>query len=343
MKKILSLVLAAAMLTTTAFAATDIGVGTTTVAANPGATLRVYGDSFESDKSLNLGKKDWHFSSEYLTISSKSFEKGANLVKEVKINDNEMSVDIVLNKNYDLFAPNGDNLVIKKLAVKGKQNYDVNGDKKYDTESGDIKKGTEYEYVGSKNLKVGYPKVKINLDGSEGSVVAYQKDTLVEFVAKGGVSYETVSLDDIADIYLEGRVYDGDKVYVDVDNDVNKDILKAAADDADIRFYNITTNGFPTANTIQLAAEEDEFVYKIVDGKITASGLKWSADDYAWVGKIRSSVSYVVSDVELKAAPATSGDATTGNPDTGANDVVGVAAALAVVSLVAAGAVSLKK
>ncbi|MEG0754532.1 MAG: hypothetical protein RR461_11905, partial [Angelakisella sp.] len=116
-----------------------------------------------------------------------------------------------------------------------------------------------------------------------------------------------------------------------------------APDDADIRFYNITTNGFPTANTIQLAAEEDEFVYKIVDGKITASGLKWSADDYAWVGKIRSSVSYVVSDVELKAAPATSGDATTGNPDTGANDVVGVAAALAVVSLVAAGAVSLKK
>ena len=36
-------------------------------------------------------------------------------------------------------------------------------------------------------------------------------------------------------------------------------------------------------------------------------------------------------------------DTTTHNPDTGANDVVGVAVALAAVSLVAAGAVSLKK
>ena len=46
----------------------------------------------------------------------------------------------------------------------------------------------------------------------------------------------------------------------------------------------------------------------------------------------------LVSDVEIVAA-----EEDTKNPDTGANDVVGVAAALAVVSLVAAGAVSLKK
>ena len=46
----------------------------------------------------------------------------------------------------------------------------------------------------------------------------------------------------------------------------------------------------------------------------------------------------IVTDVEIAAAGAD-----TKNPDTGANDVVGVAAALAVVSLVAAGAVSLKK
>ena len=52
----------------------------------------------------------------------------------------------------------------------------------------------------------------------------------------------------------------------------------------------------------------------------------------------KSPKSYVISDVELVAAAEDSK-----NPDTGANDVVGVAAALAVVSLVAGAAVSLKK
>ena len=59
---------------------------------------------------------------------------------------------------------------------------------------------------------------------------------------------------------------------------------------------------------------------------------------------IKTPTTYVISDVELVAAAADSAaDHETKNPDTGANDVVGVAAALAVVSLLAAGAVSLKK
>lgn len=349
MKKILSLVLAAAMLSTTAFAAgAGIGSGasqdidTTT----PGSTIWVKGNSFMSAGKLAL-PTDWHFSSEYLTISSKSFAKGANLVKEVKINDNDMRLDIVLNDNYDLKMPNGDNLVIKKLAVKGRDTFDATKDNDEKT-TVSIKKGTEYVYEGSKNLKVGFSGTKINLDGSplaDGTnlPVAYKMGDLVEFDvgADKTIVYETVSLDGAADIYLEGRVYDGDKVYVDVNYDANKEVLKAADENADIRFYNITTNGFPTANTIQLSVDEDQFVYKLVDGKLVASGLKWSADDYAWTGKIRSSVSYVVSDIELKSVAAA--EPGTDNPDTGANDVVGIAAALALVSLVAAGAVSMKK
>lgn len=339
MKKILSLVLAAAMLSTTAFAAgPGIGSGASEGidTAAPGKTLWVSGADFASSVAGSQLPTDWHFSSEYLTISSKSFSKGANLVKEVKINDNEMRLDIVLNDNYDLKLPNGDNLVIKKLAVKGKDNFDKNGDKVL-TDAGDIKKGTEYVYGGRKNLRVGFTGNKVFLDNSP----AYAMGDMVEFKAATGVNYETVSLDGAADIYIEGRVYDGDKVYVNVDYDANKEVLKAADENADIRFYNITTNGFPTANTIQLSVDEDQFVYKLVDGKLVASGLKWSADDYAWTGKIRSSVSYVVSDIELKSVAAA--EPGTDNPDTGANDVVGIAAALALVSLVAAGAVSMKK
>ena len=51
---------------------------------------------------------------------------------------------------------------------------------------------------------------------------------------------------------------------------------------------------------------------------------------------------YIVSDVDLE-VKAAEGDKNEDNPETGANDVVAIAAGLAVVSLVAAGAVSLKK
>jgi len=58
----------------------------------------------------------------------------------------------------------------------------------------------------------------------------------------------------------------------------------------------------------------------------------------AWEWTAIAEGTIIVTDVEIVLA-----DETTKNPDTGANDVVGVAAALAVVSLIAAGAVSLKK
>ena len=118
-------------------------------------------------------------------------------------------------------------------------------------------------------------------------------------------------------------------------------------------FVNIYTNGFPTAMDLELYANEDEYVYGIKDGKVVDAGLDWDEDVYAYVGKIRSSASYIISDIELDVSAVDDttddttddGTATDGvdNPDTGANDVVGVATALAVVSLVAAGAVAVKK
>lgn len=346
MKKILSLVLAAAMLSTTAFAATNIGgVGASDInAVDPGETLRIDAKYFKDNATganNTLADIDWRLSTEYFTVSSKKFDKGANLVKEVKINDTENTVDIVLNENLDLLAPKGANLVIKELGIKAKKKYDVGNDNKY--LDGEIKQNVTYKYFGENELYVGYDSTKANLEVPLDSSPEYKDGTIVKFVkgADTSIVYETASLS-TGDVYMEGRVYDGDKVYVGVDYDVNKDILKMD-DTAAMRFINIKLSGLPTANTLKLTAEEDEFVYKIVDGKLTPSGLKWSDDDYAWVGKIRSTTSFVISDVELKSAPAAEGGTGTGNPDTGANDVVGIAAALAVVSLVAAGAVSLKK
>ena len=82
--------------------------------------------------------------------------------------------------------------------------------------------------------------------------------------------------------------------------------------------------------TPDFAAVEDE------------ASLRRAVDEigYPCVLKTRTLGSYVFSDKALSVAATTPG---TNNPDTGANDVVGVATALAAVALVSAAAVSLKK
>ena len=82
------------------------------------------------------------------------------------------------------------------------------------------------------------------------------------------------------------------------------------------------------------------FFYLYNDGKLTKIDATYDDDEdvEAWVWTAIAEGTIIVTDVEIVLA-----DEATKNPDTGANDVVGVAAALAVVSLVAAGAVSLKK
>ena len=77
---------------------------------------------------------------------------------------------------------------------------------------------------------------------------------------------------------------------------------------------------------------EDE---KVVD---TTKKIKVGIIGTGWIAEAHVANYLRCPDVEIVAAAEE-----TKNPDTGANDVVGVAAALAVVSLVAAGAVSLKK
>ena len=95
---------------------------------------------------------------------------------------------------------------------------------------------------------------------------------------------------------------------------------------------------------------EKAYVYEYSGGKLRIVDAKLNADEdaYEWTAKKLST--YVVSDTKLAAdgyvSAAEDGEdekADTENPNTGANDIVGVAAGLAVVSLVAAGAVALKK
>jgi len=89
------------------------------------------------------------------------------------------------------------------------------------------------------------------------------------------------------------------------------------------------------------AYEDDpHYFYLYNDGKLTKIDATYDDDEdvEAWVWTAIAEGTIIVTDVEIVLA-----DEETKNPDTGANDVVGVAAALAVVSLVSAAAISIKK
>ena len=351
MKKVLALVLAVMMLATTAFAL-DVGnPGAAGVAwddVEPGSSIKIYPGAFA--KETGAMPSEATFTSEFFTITAKKFSKGADLVKEVKWNDDDECVEIVLKDNFDLASPEKANLIIDTLKVKCKKEV-KDGDDKL------VGKNTTWEYVGDINHKndfgVGYKLGEVTikedmdllvvdsgvtsgLDLATGRPGGNLTDTkLVKF--KAGDEYGTVNIefDDIA--YASGRVYKNDKVFLGYDQKVNVDLVKKYPD-ADLTFLNLHAT-FNSTMDFEIYADEGSYIYALKDGKLSATNLKWDDDAYAFTGKVRSMGSYVISDTKL-AVEATAG---TNNPDTGANDVVGIATALAAVALVSAAAVSLKK
>ena len=139
----------------------------------------------------------------------------------------------------------------------------------------------------------------------------------------------------------------------------NEDPVEAIEDkyydlDADLSYITFVANPDLDRNAevaIQGDYSDQYYLYEIVNGDINEIDYEFDPDDGLFTFPTRELGSYVISDMELTAEadePAeddepAADDTATQNPDTGANDVVGVAVALAAVSLVAAGAVSLKK
>jgi hypothetical protein len=144
------------------------------------------------------------------------------------------------------------------------------------------------------------------------------------------------------------KVEDGEKAQVYFADGIDEDTMDAIEAylgedyEAIVEYYNFGGSGFKSdvAFTYEAYAEDPHFFYAWDGEKFVDLEGKYNDDEdvdaYEFTAAAKGII--IVTDVEIVAAAAD-----TKNPDTGANDVVGVAAALAVVSLVAAGAVSLKK
>ena len=351
MKKVLALVLAVMMMATVAFAV-DATLPDSATGSNanpskikiPGSKIE-FNDSGLSNAPYNVpGVKP--INNTNYSLSKVKWDEGRNLVESVKIDDANDKVVIKLKQDYTMTT---EKKLQGEITLKGKKVG---------------KNPKNADLVIAINTTVGYtladgkgsnPCIQINGVSEEADTSdstdfdASANEEYLWKVVKGtdasgkDVTYGTLDFDAADDdVNVEVRVYDGDKLYLYNDVDADNDILKAYADtDAEISFLNF--NGEPTFNataTVRFYKEEDSFVYGMKDGKLTNVNAKWDDDEGCFILKTRTLGGYVFSDKKLNVSASTAAD---NNPDTGANDVVGIATALAAVALVSAAAVSLKK
>ena len=166
----------------------------------------------------------------------------------------------------------------------------------------------------------------------------------------------TFSFDNEA--YFVVKMIPEEKVVLNFAETYSKTIDKLFDYEADLDFYNFkgTSDAFTKVGELVIPADEDTFVYEIVDDELVEVDAEY-VEDYkfdngkkvdGWVIKTNELGYYVVSDVEAEIEAEeteSNSNASTDktNPETGANDFVGAAVALAVVSVAAAGALAVKK
>lgn len=318
MKKVLALVLAVMMLTSLAFA----------TVIEPGAKIKLGKDAAEWDVAPE--KK---VNSDNYSISKIDWEEGKKYIDSVSFDDDDNVLVIKVKQNYTLVADDDASFYgTVKIREKGKSVYHV------------AAIGTEAD-----PYDVYYAEDEIEITDDRDTLFDYAEATLYTVTDPEDKAYGTFEYDFGSDEQygVSVRVYEDEELFLEISEDADKDILKANADaDADyIDFVEwVAAPTFTSNVTLEFyGAEEDDYIYEIKDGKlVTPSRLKWDDDAEVWTLTTRTLGAYVVSDVKLANAVAEA-DADVSNPDTGANDVVGIAGALAVVAMISAAAVSLKK
>ena len=336
MKKVLALVLAVMMLATVAFAADGTAVpgnqdkpSTDPTLTAPGTKLKVgEGDIIGAANTKAVNSTNY-------SISNIKYEDGKALVESIKFDDNDDRLVIKLKQDYTMTTPK---TLKMSLVLKGKK-------------SG--KNGKPDDVLVTVEKTVGYKLYDKTCRDS--AIVINDTDEVIvpddintqaavrKVIKDDKAVYGTMELTALdTDVEVEVRVYDGDKFFLVNNIDADDDILKKYADaDADISF--LTFEADPTFNstaTVRFYKDEDSFIYGMKDGKLVNVNAKWDDDEGCFILKTRTLGAYVFSDKKLSVSTPAAGSE---NPDTGANDVVGIATALAAVALVSAAAVSLKK
>ena len=178
------------------------------------------------------------------------------------------------------------------------------------------------------------------------------------------------------DAYFTVRMFGGDKVMLDFDRTYDKAIADRYIED--LYFYNFRgeLDEFSATGTLTIPVEQEMFMYQIVNGALKATDAVYSEENEAMELKTRTLGNYVLTPAKLDISaevetetPSTdasnnggstsqpapgygensetndylSGGSDKVNPETGADDLVGLMASLAVLSLVGGVALSRKR
>ena len=160
--------------------------------------------------------------------------------------------------------------------------------------------------------------------------------------------------------FAEVKLFPGETYKVNVNTKYDKDIARLYPE-ADFEFVELTGDFDKVADVVIPASKDNKFIYEVVDGDLVAvdaeyvKGHKFDSGEKVngYLFTTNELGKYAISDVELDlededidldddttSAPVEDNKV---NPPMGANDFVGAAVALAVVSVAAAGALALKK
>lgn len=291
LKTAVAILLAAAMGTTAAFAA-DYQFPDT---VKPGSTVGFSKSEFYDRGSGNSIPGEVDFSSDNFAISQKRITTGAALVKDIRINNRSEEVEIIFKGDAATAAPTRPNVVISELSVRAKRTIRDSGRETI------VSSGDTFKFDGSISFRVGLEVeyedmyrdgVEISLNSGESRYIKWEKG------AGDGYGNAIISYGNMA--YAEGRVLEGDKVYYSYDDTVDWE-LEDNNPDAYIQAVNMGTSNFPQAMQLQLLANKGDYIYEYNNGKLaSATGLKWSEEDYAWVGKLTKGKHYVISDTRLR-------------------------------------------
>lgn len=261
--------------------------------------------------------------------------------------------EFVENASFYKATANDSNLTNGALYIK------VEMDEQLDSvDSETLSYGVYITESGTSN-KTGRVTVKAEFANHDGGEVSFD---FVNFVSQPSVwevkeeKSGNAIFDFAGEAFFDVNMYEGEKVLLDLNRDYVRDIA-LAYEDADLEFYNFRSSHdeFVRRGTLSLYGDKDSYVYEIVDGEIYDVDFKYNKDEKTLEIVTDELGHYIVSDIELDVEAvkpskpsnnsnnSSSSNSDKNNPDTGAVDFVGSAAALAVTSVAAAGALALKR
>lgn len=302
------------------------------------ATTALAADFFPgSDLTFGTGSPEWdvqpdnELSTSYYSIAGQTWTKGKDLVSSVRIDNNENALIVTLKPDY---TSKKEKPLVGTIKVRDK------------------KKGVFLNVT--IDCMVGYNQATIDIQ-PDGAIPTLNVEPDTVYTVKAtdkAYPYGTLMFHaDNADVSV--RVYDDEVLFLEYTREPDREILKANADnDAVMEFLNFKAHpSFSSTATLSFyGLEKDHYVYEVKNGRLSRVNSTWDKDMESHVIKTRTLTNYVVSDKPLKSSNGTTDNTgnnnnnnTGTNPDTGANDVAGIAMALAIVSGVSAAAISLKK